>query len=400
MKNHQVKKSQPMASSTEPTLESILRKFDAALESRKEKAQHVSDSDRQKLRDAYTAYLTDPAVPGSISQLAWIRDSGAWQAVEGNFELFCSEILGRDVAEVEALLAKERQARGNNEHTETAATTSQPPSPEKPTALPMAQHGASAANGPQSKASTASPPTITIPASAQIVQKRRATNKEAVPHSVSLRDFPTTMHQNTPLTPAEQRTLTKLESIIRRNWASTLDLGYALTTIRDQKLYRGTHKTFAAYCRDRWDLGHSQSYRAIGAVEVLADLSPLGTKIPLPETEGQCRPLLSLTTEDRRNAWETAIENAAGAPVTGRIVEQAAKEFMPAPTETHTPKKSKTSSTIESALALVQKIEKAIGEHHDPATILVTLAELKSVLVQAIICRPQDLTQANSNSIK
>lgn len=48
----------------------------------------------------------------------------------------------------------------------------------------------------------------------------------------------------------EQTLLAEGETDIQKNLRGTFVLGWRLEQIRDQKLYRTTHKTFEAYCRN------------------------------------------------------------------------------------------------------------------------------------------------------
>lgn len=68
---------------------------------------------------------------------------------------------------------------------------------------------------------------------------------------------------------AEAGRLTICEKVIARGIASFVQVGRALTEIRDAKLYRATHKTFEAYCKDRWEIGRSRAYELIDHAEVV-----------------------------------------------------------------------------------------------------------------------------------
>lgn len=128
------------------------------------------------------------------------------------------------------------------------------------------------------------------------------------------------------LSPDEKRALARYEALIARGWQTFIEVGRALTEIRDQRLYRGQHTTFEAYCRERWQFRKSHVYRLIGAAEVVAYLSPIGD-IPKPIHESQVRPLLGLKPEEARQAWEAACKTANGHTVTARLVKAAAARF-------------------------------------------------------------------------
>ena len=57
--------------------------------------------------------------------------------------------------------------------------------------------------------------------------------------------------------------LHELEATIARGLETFAEVGAALLEIRDQKLYRGSHKTFETYLRDRWEISRSYAHRVI-----------------------------------------------------------------------------------------------------------------------------------------
>ena len=180
------------------------------------------------------------------------------------------------------------------------------------------------------------------------------------------------------LTAAEKKKLAKLEAVVSKG---TSDVGRALIEIRDQKLYRASHRTFESYCRDRWALSKSQGYRQIGAVEVLTDLSPIGDKITLPQNEAQCRPLIPLSTKERRKAWAEVAEKAAGKPITARLISQVVQSVRPGlATPAKEKRKPEANTTISEALVLVDEIEQAVHAGQGREQILKLLAKLKSTL--------------------
>jgi len=59
------------------------------------------------------------------------------------------------------------------------------------------------------------------------------------------------------LSTSEERSLADLETIIERGLATFVEVGTALLDIRRDRLYRETHETFEAYCRERWGFGRA-----------------------------------------------------------------------------------------------------------------------------------------------
>jgi len=57
----------------------------------------------------------------------------------------------------------------------------------------------------------------------------------------------------------------------------------------DSRLYRQSHPTFEAYCRERWGMSRPRAYEVMGAAEAVCNLSAMAD-IPLPANERQARP--------------------------------------------------------------------------------------------------------------
>ncbi|HET7037948.1 MAG TPA: hypothetical protein VFI42_19905, partial [Thermomicrobiaceae bacterium] len=66
------------------------------------------------------------------------------------------------------------------------------------------------------------------------------------------------------IAPATLR-LAELEAVIERGVPTFMEVGQALAEIRDARLYRETHTTFEAYCRERWGFTSSRARQLIGA---------------------------------------------------------------------------------------------------------------------------------------
>ena len=104
-------------------------------------------------------------------------------------------------------------------------------------------------------------------------------------------DLPATLEKE------EAEELKKCEAVIQKGWTAFVDVGVALVTIRDKRLYRDHYATFEAYCRERWGSSRTHMNRCIRAAEVNAALAPIGAKL---EKESQLRPLAGLKTDGRR----------------------------------------------------------------------------------------------------
>lgn len=107
-----------------------------------------------------------------------------------------------------------------------------------------------------------------------------------------------TSHQPAPLTQSEKHVLADCEGIIRRGVATWREVGDALATIRDRRLYRETHATFDAYARDRWDIGRSRAYQLIAAADLATTCEAAG--VPPPANESEARRALAPTAAPDR----------------------------------------------------------------------------------------------------
>lgn len=94
------------------------------------------------------------------------------------------------------------------------------------------------------------------------------------------------------LTKPESSRRTALERTIRQAGGAILAAGKALIEIRDTKLYRSTHKTFEAYCRDVWSWSKQRAYQLMGAAELVKAL-PAKSQ-PVVDSERKARALIKV----------------------------------------------------------------------------------------------------------
>jgi len=138
----------------------------------------------------------------------------------------------------------------------------------------------------------------------------------------------------------EKTELQEMEGIIEPGLRTFYQVGCALATIRDSRLYRETHATFEEYCKDRWDMRQAHAYRLIDSASVQDVLSPIGDI--QPANEAQIRPLTKLeTAEAQQEAWEMVIETAPEGKITARHVSKVVSEMLDANTRKEVGKKGK-----------------------------------------------------------
>lgn len=130
-----------------------------------------------------------------------------------------------------------------------------------------------------------------------------------------------------------------MEAVIERGLQTFIEVGAAIGTIRDRRLYRTTHDTFEAYCRERWGWSASRARQLIGASEVATKLETV--TIVTPANEAQARELARVPEEKRPQVWEEAVSaassNGSGAPKpTAAQVRAAAERHIAPPPDAET----------------------------------------------------------------
>ncbi len=123
-----------------------------------------------------------------------------------------------------------------------------------------------------------------------------------------------------PMTPAELTDLGRLEAVVESGLATFVAVGRALAEIHSRELYRATHGTWEAYCTARWKFSRRHADRLMGAASVVADLLAAPPKngaghacpVSLPSGVTVAMPLVPLSADARRAAWQAAQEATPG----------------------------------------------------------------------------------------
>jgi hypothetical protein len=128
------------------------------------------------------------------------------------------------------------------------------------------------------------------------------------------------------LSTVETNTLVALEKVIEKGKGMVIEVANALRKIRDGKLYRGSHKTFKAYCEERFDFTPQYALQICKSAEVIEEIQKSETIVSLlPTNEAQARPLSRLPKEEQAPAWKEAVDRSKGKP-TAKVVEQVVEE--------------------------------------------------------------------------
>jgi hypothetical protein len=117
------------------------------------------------------------------------------------------------------------------------------------------------------------------------------------------------------LTVTEQAVLLECEAIIRQGRAVFVNVGHALTRIRDSRLYREKYSTFEEYCLEEWEISDRFARNLRSAADVVHVLEEKKFSV-LPATESQARPLTKLPREEWSPAWEEVVGTAPNGRVT------------------------------------------------------------------------------------
>ena len=157
------------------------------------------------------------------------------------------------------------------------------------------------------------------------------------------------------LSEEEEKERTRLERLVEKGFYQA---ARALRELRDQKLWRGSHRSFEQYCQDRFGFGRSRSSRLIESANVIENLLPIGqleavnkdesSMLPngqqgesvqtkthlseemiLPTSERQVRPLFGLESKKQRAIWNEALKQTGGKVPSGGIIKKVKQQMYP-----------------------------------------------------------------------
>jgi hypothetical protein len=138
------------------------------------------------------------------------------------------------------------------------------------------------------------------------------------------------------LTPEENALREELETIIKKHEKGVFAVGEALFKINQKRLYRSSHATFKAYCKEVWDMSKPHAYRTMEAFRLMISMVSNGDTV-LPTTESQTRILSKIPANKRKEVMIAAKAKADGGRVTAGHINQSLKELqteIPVQTET------------------------------------------------------------------
>lgn len=120
-----------------------------------------------------------------------------------------------------------------------------------------------------------------------------------------------------PLSDEETTQLEACEAAIEHGAKTFVRVGNALAVIRDSKLYRQTHETFDAYCKDRWGITDRYARDTIASAKVISETGSNASGL----NQRQASELAKVEPERREEVLEKA---AASGKVSARSIREAA----------------------------------------------------------------------------
>lgn len=117
----------------------------------------------------------------------------------------------------------------------------------------------------------------------------------------------------------------QLEYDVEQGIEGAFKVASALLTIREQRLYRSTHRTYEEYIEDKWQMSSRRARHLTFAAGVVKSLEEAGVA-ELPQNESQVRGLAGVAPEDQAKVW-TEAQKTTGKKQPGRKeVQEAAKK--------------------------------------------------------------------------
>jgi len=123
--------------------------------------------------------------------------------------------------------------------------------------------------------------------------------------------------------------LERYERIIQERLQAFFEIGIALQTIRDKRLYRLQFENFDDYCALRWEFTRSRAGQLIRSGQVNENLRQLtdgSEKVPLPQNESQARILSRYEPGEQLEIWKFALDTAPNGRMTAAHLQKCAAE--------------------------------------------------------------------------
>ena len=183
------------------------------------------------------------------------------------------------------------------------------------------------------------------------------------------------------ITAPEADLLAFCERKIAAGFSTFCEVGDALLKIRDARLYRASHASFEAYCREKWGMTRRRADQLIEASSVVIGLASENNCSQLV-TESQARELAKVPEESRAGVLKEAAE--AG-PVTAKAIKAAAEKRKAEP-DNEPPR-------VQCGLPAASLNDEESRAHRITRAVMKACEELEAVLA-GMNATPRELIQA------
>ncbi len=160
------------------------------------------------------------------------------------------------------------------------------------------------------------------------------------------------------LTAREQSKLQKCLQVIAYGFSAYVEMGQALATIRDEKLYRESHETFEEFVEDVVNVARSRAYQLMNRAEVFVEMSNFldksGNTLPRLKEAHVAELARIENVEDRAKVWNSLEQSQQSGNM--RLTAKAVR----AEVEKHFPSEHKERNTARLTLRDVAANVKAV----------------------------------------
>ena len=218
-----------------------------------------------------------------------------------------------------------------------------------------------------------------------------------------------------PMSVRDKNRLKELEEIVTKNFKAFYEVGCALREICESKLYRETHKTFADYANDLWDMARCRAYQIIDAADIVDRLIPHAPDIKmstngrqngsashgqqilknLPQNERQARALSKYSEDKQIEIWRQAAQTADGRitaahikrtarKMHGKIVKEKIKKARKRSRQPSVKMSDRMRSAFDELFDAVNEERLADWKHTDPNELLRYLQGLMEAIAEPL----------------
>ena len=183
------------------------------------------------------------------------------------------------------------------------------------------------------------------------------------------------------ITAPEADLLAFCERKIAAGFSTFCEVGDALLKIRDARLYRASHSSFEAYCREKWGMTRRRADQLIEASAVVIGLASENNCSQLV-TESQARELAKVPEDARA---EVLKEAAQASPVTAKAIKAAAQKRNVEPND--------EPPRVQCGLPAANLNDEESRAHRITRAVIKACEELEAVLA-GMNATPRELIQA------